>query len=203
MATPLSLQGGRVDINDPVFKNLLRSADIGKSSGGILLTGGNPGAPTLRGRRIDPGGFKGASLEVFRNGHVEFLLRDRDQIEWAAALAKSNFNTSKVLVGVKMAEWAFRVLQFSRELAEAVAISDPYLFTISFWNISGFSIDRGSRNGGGHPWTESQQLFVEPVLVSVDEAPDEARRRILTPVWNTFGHEGYGFDDNGRFRRPD
>ena len=70
MATPLLLEDGRVDISQPTISRLLREPPAHREDGAKLLFQSDV-SPTIRGLAGVSG--TAARLEIFRNGHAEYV----------------------------------------------------------------------------------------------------------------------------------
>lgn len=202
-ATPLSLQGGRVDVHGPNVLQLLEQTDR-RGGGFIVLTRGYRGRPTLNGRRVElpepP-----HRLEIFRNGHVESVLIDRRSLLWDIdnRQVRAQLGDRPILHSGYVAEYIFRVVQLARQVAEAARIDDPSLLGVTILSAGGLLRDSGSGQRGS-AWNETRgDLVIEPVLLGLEEPIDVGLKRVLDSLWNAFGHEAcLYFDENGRFTRP-
>jgi Putative DNA-binding domain len=181
-ATPLLLEDGRLAIDDQRLLMLLRRPPAYRPRVGVGLAGDTSDVqPTLRGLAADTQGVRG--LEVFRNGHIEFLLLRHDQVSekrqgqshlWAWAVAEYIRNFQHFVTAV-------------RDIGE---ITDPYVTVAAVFNCRGVMMARRALDEWGrgetNAWSESDHIVLDPITIPADEASDRAARRIADRFWNAF-----------------
>jgi len=159
-ATPLLLEDGRVTIDDERVARLLRQppAIRPQAAGAVLALPGCEVQPTLRGLAAVSRGVQ--ELEVFRNGHVDFLLfEDRHLFARRQGLPRS-------LVGWVVAEYMVNFLLLIAELRNITEIADPYVIRVALFNVRGVTMtERGVDPSGlagvlarANEWSESDHL---------------------------------------------
>jgi hypothetical protein len=202
MATPLLLEDGRVDALNPKLKRLLQNAPSYRSRVGAatLASHGARIEPTLNGVRAVEQNF--SRLEVFRNGHVEFVVMRSDSVV-------NDRGQDRWLRGWVVAELVRNFVHLIIELRRLTDIVDPYVFTVSVWYCRGVAMPEQ----GGDRWgiedtrqfdEASRDLFLDPVGVVIDEQPDATAQRILDRFWNAFHFAKCPFfKPGGEFCIPD
>jgi Schlafen, AlbA_2 len=202
MATPLLLEEGRVDISEPGLSELLKDPPAVRQLGGSVRLAYAHAAqviPTVRGLAALEEDKQ--VLEVFRSGHVEFLVFPQGRSRLADMGPKRRIHN-----------WAIAVLvaSFARlidELRTLTGLADPYLLTLSLWDWHKFTmarlvVDLFGR-GDIREWTEGANILLPPVLQSLDDTPDQSAKRILDHLWNAFHfmHCPF-FNQSGEFLIP-
>jgi hypothetical protein len=190
---PLLLEDGRVDTSMPQLTGVLTNPPRLRPGGVSLATQRDVVEPTLRGIRASGIGL----LEVFRNGHVEFLLRGSTLID--------NSDPERPLRAWAVAEYMRNFVHFLEHFRGVTMISDPYLVAVSLWKCGRVKMyERESGpfvRGSLGEWDEEDDLVLPPVISTLGEAPDGVVRRLANRFWNAFHFAGCPFFDNaGRFR---
>ena len=194
MATPLLIEDGRIDISDPRIVALVREPPSHRPNNSPLAYQNGSVGPTLRG----VASFKDqlAHLEVFRNGHAEFVCLD------ASYFTDTTRGTNmREVLGWAVAEYVWNFLLLLGQLRQTASIVDPYIVGLAIWRCAGFALwERGrDRLGMGNvaTWNEAPDLVLDPV-VSVQEAePHATAKRIADRFWNAFGFMRCPFLDDG------
>jgi schlafen family protein len=203
MATPLLLQEGRVDTGDVHLSRALERAPEQPRRGGVWLSNPLHGrvVPTLRGRAA--GDQASRSLEVYRSGHVEFLLLDLNY------LASRETNDIKIH-GWMVAEYIARFTQFLNTIRDLTGIADPYTFTLCLRGCEGWMLPQGTPErfgidlGPNSAWDEGPVLLVGSIVATPDENSGVTAQRIADRFWHAFHFEECPFfDRQGCLLLPD
>jgi hypothetical protein len=204
MATPLLLEDGRVDTADRDLRRLLREPPSYRPPGsGAPISSENARVrPTLRGVRAMEDQV--STLEVFRNGHVEFVLLDRGLL----VVEDGAPEAPPIMRAWAAAELIRNFVAFVHALRRLGGGGDVYLFTLSIWNTVrlGMPERRIGRFGEGpvNTFAEGPHLLLDPIYAAGDEDPDQTTRRLTNRLWNAFQYEACPFfDAQGRFALPD
>ena len=183
-ATPFILEDGRIDITDPRWATLLHGPPELREAGV---------KPVGLERRVDPTirGLAAVSeppcrLELFRTGHLEFVLLDVTRFGKPAIGERR-----PEIEGWTIVEYLWNFSAALRAIREIAAISDPYLFGLSVWSGAGYGFREAGRDRFGiaelRTWNEGNHINLEPIVVNQDELPDVTARRISDRFWNAFG----------------
>jgi hypothetical protein len=200
MGTPLLLEDGRVDITDERLHLLLKEPPSSRRRVGSVELSGRYSIvrPSMKGlRALDE---STSTLEVFRNGHVEFVLFSRSYVT-----ADSRPN---MLIAWAIAEFIHNFVAFTDALKQITGIVDPYLFTVSIWNCPGAEMHeyRMGRFGEGrvNRFDEGPHILLDPIMVGGDEGIDAVAQRIADRFWNAFQYMRCPFfNAEGRFVIPE
>lgn len=194
MATPLLLEDGRIDPANASLKALLQEPPSYRPVDGVNISSNYARiVPTLRGVRTFEEDT--SRLEVFRTGHVEFVLLDRFLLAerpenrrikgWAAAELIRNF--------VFLVD-AIRKMRGS---------GDTYLFTVSMLFCEGYAMPHRfiGRFGEGrtNTLTDGPDVLMDPIHSTIDDDPDHTTRRLAECVPL---ERCPFFDAEGRFSIP-
>jgi hypothetical protein len=182
--TPLSLEEGRVDISDPRLVQLLREPPPARGVEDVLfLESGGRVMPSIRGRVRRS---QEESLEIFRSGHIEFLLNS-NRVLW-------NAGPRSHLLGARIAAYLAHFARFVEAVRAMSGIADPYLIAISI--NAGFATvamnprgGAGAQFGGEVPWEEGNPIYLGPVVAQQDESPPLAPKRLADLLWQGFHFE--------------
>jgi hypothetical protein len=209
-ATPLLLEDGRVNVEDERVSRLLRTPPTFRPGRGVALTTqGFEFYPTLRGLAgTVPGG---QTLEIFRNGHVEFSIFRHDNIS-----EQREGYPGRVLPGWAIAEYLWSFTQFVTALRAIAEVAEPYLLAVALFHCHGVNIaERGLDmwgRGAVNRWDEAEDMILEPTLVPileptlvpVDEPADRTAQRVADRFWNGFHFARCPFfDHDARLRIPE
>lgn len=196
--TPLLLEEGRIETSAPDLLSLLKNPPTFRQGGVSLAVLGGRFLPTLRGVALVTDGLQ--SLEVFRNGHVEFsagrsLQGDPPEYEPGELRAWA------------VAEYIRNFVHFLHELRNVAMITDPYLVTASLWRCGGIkTYERKAgpfATGALGEWDEGSDLLLPPIIGTLGEEPDRIAERVATRFWNAFHFRACRFfDQEGQFRFP-
>lgn len=197
MGTPLLLEGGRVDITDRRLHELLQDPPRARLHGVELSGQYAVVRPSMKGLRAQVEAT--STLEVFRNGHVEFVLLDQSYLVDREANAR--------IRAWAAAEFIRNFVSFVEALKQFTGIADPYAFTVSVWHCAGVEMpERGiERFGVGrvNRFDEAAHILLDPIVGGVDETPDAVAQRIADRFWNTFQYMRCPFfDAEARFVIP-
>jgi hypothetical protein len=199
-ATPLLLEDGRVSLDDERVARLLpRPPAIRPEAAGAVLSLPDRCEvhPTLRGLAAVSRGVQ--ELEVFRNGHVEFLLfEDRLLFARCQGLPRS-------LLGWVVAEYMVNFLRLIAKLRDITEIADPYVIRVALFNVRGVTMTevRAEVLARANEWSESDHLILDPIIVHADEPSERAAQRIADRFWNAFHFKRCPyFTAAGRFQIP-
>jgi hypothetical protein len=202
MATPLLLEDGRIDTGDPRLAKALERVPESRRQGGVWLSDSfhSTVVPTLRGLAARTGDPVSRVLEVYRSGHVEFLLLELDYIVYQ--IPKSQEVTIR---GWAVAEFLNQLTGLIRLLRDLTGITDPYIFTLFGRGCDGWVLyqraveSSGFERGPRFAWDEGAELLVDGIIGPPDEDPGRTAQRIADRFWNAFhfGRCPY-FDSNGR-----
>ncbi len=200
-ASPLLLENGRVSIDDERLHALLRRPPTFRPRVGMaLFTDQGIVHPTLRGLAgITPGIQE---LEVFRNGHVEFLLFAHDVVS-----EQRQGLPHRTLCGWAVAEYLRNFVHFVAALRDITQILDPYVVVVAIFNCLGVTMAEAGLDmwgrGRTNEWSESDHLVLDPIITHPDEVSDHAVQRIADRFWNAFHFARCPFFlDDGRFHIP-
>jgi hypothetical protein len=202
MATPLLLQEGRIDTGDRRLAQALASVPEQRRMGAAWLSDQaySVVVPTLRGRAAQDRAKNppSHSLEVYRNGHIEFLLEDLTQVAY-----RETEEADVKIIGWSIAEHIAHFVHFVRGLRELTGITDPYVFTLCLRGCEGWVLyerqpERFDR-GPHFAWDEGPTVLVDSIVAPADEAPGRTAQRIADRFWNAFHFERCPFfDQDGR-----
>lgn len=202
-ATPLLLEEGRVDASSRQLAALLREPPTLRPGRGVrLVEPDSPVVPTLRGLRADVRDVHW--LEVYRTGHIEFLVFNREEFMGAVPA-----HDVWIMRGWAVAEHVRNFLHLIQAVRALTGIADPYVFTLSLCGVGGVMLnERGSEqvrtSERVNPWDEGDHLLLDPMVAPADEEPDVTARRILDRLWNAFHYQRCPFfDAAGRFFIPE
>ncbi len=198
--TPLLLEEGRIDIADTNLRALMQGAPAYRQTEAVLADRRAELYPTLRGVTSVYPDLK--TLEVFRNGHVEFSIFRHDLVSEAA-----REGPARQLHGFIVAQYVRNFAHFLEALRAVGDIADPYLVLIAAFNCLGvFMSERGLDlwgRGRIERWLEGEEIVIGPVLAPPDELPDRTAQRMTDHFWNAFHFERCPFfDDAGTFLIP-
>ena len=198
--TPLLLEPGRVDISERRLANLLKAPPTFRPQGGVALAYEDRVEPTVRGLKTASGSSQ--RLEVFRNGHVEFTVSERERIaEYKKELS------AWVIRHWAIAEYVRNFVHFLVAFRTLTEITDPYLVGLAMWKCEGSLMKEGIRDpfgiGTANRWEEGDCMVLEPVVAALDEQADGIVRRLVDGFWNAFHFMRCPFFDNeGKFYIP-
>jgi len=200
-ASPMLIEDGRISIEDERLRALLRRPPTFRPRVGVSLSDEDCKIhPTLRGLAAVVAGIQ--ELEVFRNGHVEFLLFRHDMISKRQAGTSGN-----ILHGWAVAEYIRNFAHLIVALRGIGGIVDPYLIAVAIFNCRGVSmaeagVDMWGRGRIGQ-WTEDDHIVLDPILMPADEPADSGAQRVANRLWNAFHFQRCPFFlDDGRFHIP-
>jgi len=199
--TPLSLTPGVVDVSAEDVRRLLSHPPSYRARGGVTLSdNGARLRPSMAGVRALVRDV--ARLEIFRSGHVEFVLFDNEYLFRTLAQDRR-----VVLVPWMIAEFLRNFAFFIARLRLVTALTDPYLLTISLWNARNLELaERHLGRFAGYsepnPFTDDDHLLFEPLPMTMEEGPDTTAQRLCDRFWNAFGFESCPFFDEGKFFIP-
>jgi hypothetical protein len=198
MATPLLLEDGRVDISNPRLRALLQAVPTYRAAGGANISSDYARIrPTLHGVRAAEEDT--TTLEVFRTGHVEFILLDRFMV--------AEHPDGRRIKAWAVAELIRNFVFFVEALRRLHGGGDVYLLTVSLWLCGGLAMPERliGRFGEGrtNTFTDGRDLMLDPIHCAIDENPDHTTKRLLDRLWNAFGFDQCRFfDGDGRFAIP-
>jgi hypothetical protein len=180
MGTPLLLEGGRVDITDRRLHELLQTPPCARPRGVDLAGQYAVVRPSMRGLRSQVEAT--STLEVFRNGHVEFVLLDESYLIERKASAR--------IRAWAAAEFVRNFVSFVEALKQLTGMADPYAFTVSVWHCGGVEMPERlvERFGAGrvNRFDEAAHILLDPIVAGVDETQDLVAQRIADRFWNAF-----------------
>ena len=189
MATPLLLQDGRIDVTDRRLTQMLARVPEEKRQGGKWISDPvhSTVVPTLRDLAAYRGNPVIQSLEVYRSGHIEFLVLDLSLVVYRKTDAGPI-----TITGWAIAEYINIFTRFAKDLRERASISDPYIFTLALRGCEGWVLyERGESEFSalGEPppaWDETPNLLIESIVAPLDEDPSRTAQRIADRFWNAF-----------------
>lgn len=200
-ATPLLLEDGRVSVDDARLPRLLRQPPTFRPLvGAALSTPLCDVHPTLRGLAGVTPGIQ--ELEIFRNGHVEFLRFQRELV-----LEQLQGLPHPTLLEWVVAEYIRNFMHFVAALRDITEIVDPYVVRVAVFNCRGVTMAEAGFDVLGHgnikEWSEGDHLILDPIITHADEAGDRAAQRIADRFWNAFHFNRCPFFlEDGRFHIP-
>jgi hypothetical protein len=206
MATPLLLEEGRVDAGDPRLAQALERAPERRRAGGVWLSDPMHGrvVPTLRGRAVQED-TPSRILEVYRSGHVEFLLLDLNSMAY-----QEKEGAEIKIRGWAVAEYLAHFTRFLKTVRDLAGITDPYILTVSLRGCSGWVLHQRAQGsfaydrGPGSAWEEGSELRIDSIVAPPDEDSDKTAQRIADRFWNAFHFERCPFfDEQGRLAITD
>lgn len=193
-ATPLLLEDGRVDISDPGIAALLQAPPALRLGNSELTYRTSVVAPTVRG--IASVKDQLTRLELFRNGHVEFVCLDASLFTDTTRGADA-----RDILGWAVAEYVWNFLLLLGRLRQTASIVDPYLVGLAIWRCAGYSLwERGrGRFGTGNKavWNEANDLVLDPVVSAQEAEQNATAKRIADRFWNAFGFMRCPFFEDG------
>jgi hypothetical protein len=204
-ATPLIINIDRFDISRGDVRALMEDPPGMRRDGWTVSSSGQHAEPTMYGLKI--GSIDFGSLEVFRNGYSEFLVR----IEPDSHFKKINLqddSTMNVLFPLGLVEYTVSMLRFYRSFAELIGIINPIILTWNLFNAHRWGLCRIPElrtlgNYYGPRISPDNNLFVPEIQVSSLSDPDRIARSILDRVWHAYGYEQSPyFDMRGQFTPP-
>jgi hypothetical protein len=204
-ATPLIIDTDRFDISREDVRALMEDPPDMRRDGWTLSWSGQHAEPTMYGLRI--GSIELSSLEVFRNGHSEFLVRIEPDSHFKKITLKDS-STMNVLFPLGLVEYTVSMLRFYHAFAELIGINTPVVLTWNLFNAYRWGLCRipEPRTPGsyyGPRLSPESNLCVPEMQVSSLSDPDRIARSILDRVWQAYGYEHSPyFDVGGLFTPP-
>ena len=157
MATPLFLEESRLDIRDSRLDRLLSQPPAAETSTSLLSMGAPK--PTLHGYRTSMG--KGKGLEVYRSGHVELILPDREL--FATRPIRSTDTGAWTIQGDLVVRYLRDFMTFVAHVRDTFEIADPFAVTLTVFNPGPLKL-RGKGEDG--EWDEGSVSPSEPAWTS-------------------------------------
>ena len=205
--TPRIPKDDIIDIFDPELRKLLENLSrTGK--GGFDLNccdRDNHGwRPTLYGIKAEREDLK--SLEVLRNGHIEFIASDLlrgDKAKWGDT-------EYRVFNGVEIVEYLVNFMLFQKEFLAYTSISEPVVISVALLNSENIGMselgtekDLSDPRTKVHKWTEGSHLILPSKEISSIDNLHQVAKEFADRIWNAFGFEkALFFDENANYIPP-
>ncbi len=204
-ATPIMVKQEIVDVFDTELNQLLKSPPSirGKGSWNVNCCDSYGGGtlPTLYGIKANRPGWK--SIEIFRNGHVEFTafeLLERNQY-------KVEDSEISIINSLALVEYIVNFIRFLVTYTEITAIYEPIIVSLMLRNVRGTGLFKEyiPRHDYGIDipsiYEEENDIVLPSIQVHFyEDNPNKMAKVLADRIWNAFNFKNaHYFDEEGNF----
>lgn len=195
--TPFIIDMDRFDISREDVRSLMKNPPGMRGDGWVMSWLDQNAEPTMHGLKI--GSLESSSLEVFRNGHSEFLVRIEPDNHFKKITLKDN-STVNVLFPLALVEYTVSMFRFYRSFAELIGVNESLILTWNLLNAYRWALCRTSdlrRTGDyyGPRILPENHLCLPEIQVPSLSDPDPIAKAVLDRVWQSYGYESSLFFD--------
>lgn len=199
-ATPYFIRDEVLDIYDPKIRSIITDPADQRIHGFNVMCDDHAN-PTLHGLISEIPGIR--SLEIFRNGHCELIVRIEKGTFWDKAVERY-----PILNPMALVEYVVSFVRFYKHVLEFLNIIEPVIVSVSLFNILEFGLydspnqvlqsDNVDGVRGPKIWREPN-LEISPKQVISFEFPDKVAREFTDRIWNAFGYEKSPYFDSNHY----
>ena len=202
LATPLIVKDDKIDIFAPELREFLENPPKIKNGQVNLEFNSRYGPnwrPTLYGIKGEEQPLK--SMEIFRNGHIEFIALDLTKQD---DLKKNE----RIFYDWEIIEYLINIMLFLKKFLAYTSIFEPLVISVALinsYNIGMYEngISRAMRSGSQRRrlgfWKE-KHLLIPPMQINTIDNPQKIAKVFADRIWNAFGfNQAPFFDDDGNY----
>lgn len=184
-ATPPFLREEILDVFDPALENLMKNPP----SSPLNAILGQYVHASLHGLVSESQGYADYSLEILRNGHVEFQF---EMSGWVTRTAEDDDHVKHLVLDCKaLVDFPLSVMEFFRSFVEQFGLLEPLVVNLRLYNISGWGLDESPspfHRGLPPSLYKKKHLELLPMRFPSFEKSREITKKLTDRIWNAFGY---------------